>query len=396
MMKIYKIFMIILFCGGLFLGGYLTITRPDIKISDTENRTLKQLPKYSKKKLMDGKLFSEFDEYFRDQIAYRKEMILLGTKIDMAMNKKKFNNVVLGKDDYLLEFHGFYPEMTHSEIKNSTTYLADELKELSDYIEKKDGEFLFTGIPTQSYFNSDKYIAPFNSAYEEQAEIDNNLFAKLNNNKVNYLDMKNVFKGSKEQLYYKTDHHYNENGAYLTYSEIVNNLRDKGLKIKEPYTKEQLKMKTIDKKFRGSWNSSLNWLHESDDRAAISTMRTIPYNYLSNYEKKNKMYYDKNAKYASYGVYMDGDKAEQIITTDRPDLPNVLIFGDSYTNAIEPLLFMHFNETRILDLRYYFDMNIYDYIKKYKPDAVIYITSSDSYTIKNDNNDFKGKYKKTK
>lgn len=396
MMKIYKIFMIILFCGGLLLGGYLTITTPDIKISDTENRTLKQMPKYSKKKLMDGSLFSEFDEYFRDQIAYRKKMILWGTKIDMAMDKKKFNNVVLGKDGYLLEFKPFYTKETQDDIENSTKYLSKELKELSDHVENNNGKFLFTGVPTQSYFNSDKYMEPFNSAYEVQANIDKSLFSKLGKYDVNYLDMKNIFKGSKEQLYYKTDHHYNENGAYITYSEIINNLKDNGLKIEEPYTKEELKIKTIDKTFRGSWNSSLNWLHKSDDRASFSTMKPPSYNYLANYEKKNKMYYDKNKNYTSYGIYMDGDKAEQIIKTNRPKLPNVLIFGDSYTNAVEPLLFMHFNETRILDFRSYFDMNIYDYIEKYEPDAVVYITSNTSYTIKNENNDFKGQYKKIK
>lgn len=395
-MRIYKIIMIILFSSILFLGGYLTLTRPDKLISETENRILKQAPKYSKEKLMDGSLFSEFDEYFKDQIVGRKRIILLSSKIDMAMKKTKYNDVVIGKDGYLLKFNSFYPEKTSKDIEKDTSYISKEIKDLNNHINKNKGKFLFVGIPTQSYFNSDKYIYPFNNGYQEQLHVDNSLFGKLQNYNINYIDMKNTFKNSKEQLHYKTDHHYNHKGAYLTYVDIINNLRKNGVKIKEPFTLDELKMKTIDKPFRGSWNSNLNWIYKNDDRAVISTMKMPPYDNIVNYEKRDKIYYDKYKNYISYWVYMDGDKAEQVIKTNRKDLPKALIFGDSYTNAVEPLLFMHFNETRILDLRHYFDMNLYDYIEKYKPDVVIYVTSNTSYTIKDKNNDFKGKFRELK
>ena len=50
-----------------------------------------------------------------------------------------------------------------------------------------------------------------------------------------------------------------------------------------------------------------------------------------------------------------------------------------FTNAMEPLLYYHFNETRILDLRHYKDKSLYDYIKEHKPDIVLMIRDDLNY-----------------
>lgn len=70
---------------------------------------------------------------------------------------------------------------------------------------------------------------------------------------------------------------------------------------------------------------------------------------------------------------MGGDIAEGIIRTYRPELPNVLLFGNSFTKALETFLYTSFNETRSLDLRHYQQKGILDYIEEYRPDIVIYL-----------------------
>ena len=72
-----------------------------------------------------------------------------------------------------------------------------------------------------------------------------------------------------------------------------------------------------------------------------------------------------------YTVYMGGDVGETIIRTDRPELPKVLIFGDSFTNALETLLYASFDETHSLDLRHYTAQSLWDYIEEYQPDIVL-------------------------
>ena len=42
---------------------------------------------------------------------------------------------------------------------------------------------------------------------------------------------------------------------------------------------------------------------------------------------------------------------ETVLETERPELPDVLIFGDSFTNANQEWIASHFNKTVLIDLR---------------------------------------------
>ena len=76
---------------------------------------------------------------------------------------------------------------------------------------------------------------------------------------------------------------------------------------------------------------------------------------------------------------MGGDVAETIIRTERPELPTALIFGESYTNAVETVLWTAFDETHSLDLRYYTYCSLKEYIAAYQPDVVICLRDDTSY-----------------
>ena len=76
---------------------------------------------------------------------------------------------------------------------------------------------------------------------------------------------------------------------------------------------------------------------------------------------------------------MGGDFGETILETNRPNLPDALIFGDSFTNALETLLYASFDETRILDLRHYTEKSLKDYISEYQPDIVLCVQNDTFY-----------------
>ena len=80
----------------------------------------------------------------------------------------------------------------------------------------------------------------------------------------------------------------------------------------------------------------------------------------------------------SYTVFMGGDKGETVVDTARPDLPSVLIIGESYTNAMETLLYASFDEMRSIDPRSY-QGSITDYIALHQPEVVIVLRDNTSY-----------------
>ena len=71
MTKAYSRFLTALFC--VFLGGLLAVhvLLPDRASSETENRTLAQLPAFSWESLKDGTYTEAIEEYFADQFPLR-------------------------------------------------------------------------------------------------------------------------------------------------------------------------------------------------------------------------------------------------------------------------------------------------------------------------------------
>ena len=97
----------------------------------------------------------------------------------------------------------------------------------------------------------------------------------------------------------------------------------------------------------------------------------------------------KEGSPVSYTAYMGGDKAETIIRTNRPELPNVLIVGDSFTNPVECFCVGSFNEVRSLDFRYYDKMTLTEYLAEYPADLVVVIRDSNVYSIAEGNGDLR-------
>ena len=72
-----------------------------------------------------------------------------------------------------------------------------------------------------------------------------------------------------------------------------------------------------------------------------------------------------------YSLYMGGDVSITRIETNRSNLPTVLVYGDSFTNALESLIWYNFDTMYSLDFRYYSDMSLEEFIAEYRPDVVI-------------------------
>ncbi len=72
-----------------------------------------------------------------------------------------------------------------------------------------------------------------------------------------------------------------------------------------------------------------------------------------------------------YTAYMGGDLSESRIDTGREELPDILIYGDSFTNALECVLWYSFDTMYSYDFRYYTGHTLDELIRKYQPDVVV-------------------------
>ena len=95
MTKTYSRFITAFF--AIFLGGLLLwhIVLPDRERSETENRTLAQLPTFTWEGLKKGTFTEDLEEYFADQFPLRDGWTGLKARVEQLLGKSEFNDVYL-------------------------------------------------------------------------------------------------------------------------------------------------------------------------------------------------------------------------------------------------------------------------------------------------------------
>lgn len=395
MKKIKKYFLIIAFISIILLVLFATILKQYSQISVLENRTLASLPAYSKEDLMSGKYFSDWETFFIDQIYGRSHWIKGYTFLNMnILGKRNINYTLIEKDGYLLPFIPYERVYYFDAIETSMESMTQNMSALQEYLKGSGAKFLFVGVPEQSSYLRDKYSKYYNNDDEFFLYNEKTMFEKCESKGINYINMNYEFAlEGRSDYYFKTDHHYSFRGAYKTYTEIINKLiNELNVKsIRGPLKENEFNIITLPNPILGSRNRQLANLYPTDEKIEIAYQKEeVEYIKITNgYEDPGFYKISEDPKERpSYAVYMGGDKSEAVITTNRPELPNLLLFGDSFTNAVEPLLYYHFNETRILDLRFYDDKSLYEYIDEYHPDIVIMLRDDLSYYNLTGNGEF--------
>lgn len=396
MKKIERYYLVITFIAIIYLSLFMTFKKNYSSVSILENRILADIPEFSKEVLLNGQYFKQWETYLTDHIYGRNYWIKGHTFFNMyILGKKNVNEVVVSKEGTLLPFmpYSTNPDLEYDKAKIGM--VAENISKLDNYINGYGGQFCFIGIPEQGSYLRDKYHDYYRNNEEYYINSETTMFSELQNKDVNYINMYERYNaGEREDYYFKTDHHYTMRGAYKAYEEIIQNLRNiSKLRNITPAIKEDgMSFIALPNPILGSRNRKLAYLYPTDEKIEIAYFKDeISYEKYTNGQLDNEFYWisENEKERPTYGVFMGGDHAETVIQTNREELPNLLIFGDSFTNALEPLLYYHFNETRALDLRHYNEKSLYDYISEYKPDVVLMIRDDLTYVhLENGNGKF--------
>lgn len=147
--------------------------------------------------------------------------------------------------------------------------------------------------------------------------------------------------------------------------------------------KTDFEWKSLQNPFLGSSNRKLFGLWNTSDAIQLAYPKeNIPFVRTNNGIQVDSTVYtlpENEDELVTYSVYMGGDIGESVITTNRPKLPNILIYGDSFTNPLETLLWTQANELRSIDFRYYTQSTLKDYITEHKPDIVICVRDETAF-----------------
>ncbi len=341
-----------------------------------ENRSAAPLPKADFASLWDGAYMTDLDEYLSDQYIARTRLIKAQTFLDLLLQRPVVNDIVVG-EDLLLPFHG-YSYYGAQDFTTEAAEAAGELARLEEVVEANGGELFYLCIPEQSSYFRDEYPENMDNHAETLDAMSAAFTGAMASAGLRLIDAGEVYaaEGSPRDYYLNTDHHYSCRGmlsAYTALMNAVNSATGLGLRV---YSEADLTLETLENPVLGSLDRKLFGLYGTQERLVLPHLNeSIPFTRTDNGESVAAELFDipADGELAAYGVYMGGDVGETVIDTDRPELPSLLLWGDSYSNAMETLLWASFDEARYLDYRYFYGAGLSEYIERYKPDVVVCI-----------------------
>lgn len=383
--------MALLFSGVLLVLMAATILLPKNRYSYYENRNLSAFPEITAESVLSGQVFDDLETLFCDYAAWRTPALKAVTWADLNVFHRPVVNDIVVTDDALLEQLYTMPD-TADDIARKAADVAADNAALRDQIEAYGGHYCYIAVPCQYAYYEDEYPSYLENRSAYTAAELAALNSAMDAQGITHVDMGPIFDslGHLPAFSSKVDNHYGLRGAYETYRAAVQALNDAyGLALSFPEEGTDATFSALPNPYMGSRTRKLLGLRGDDEKLLTAAFREdIPFTRLDNWQEVASAVYALPAtedEALTYGLYMGGDIAETCIRTDRPSLPTALIFGDSFTNAVESLAYYSFDEMRSVDLRHYKTQSISDYIAAYQPDVVICIRDYEALLSRSDN-----------
>lgn len=360
---------ILLFLIMIFGITIATILKPDTEFSEKENRELAKQPVPGVDNIFNGSYSKDYESYLTDQFVERDAWIGMKTTIERATLKQEINDIYFAKDGYLIEKHtGSFDTDT---AKRNIPALEEFMKTAQERYGKGHVKALI--IPNAVEILEEKLppFAPPSKEKEYLKAVEEAL------PKGTYFDTQRVMKEHKEEeIYYRTDHHWETLGAFYMYEAWAKEI---GL---TPLSKEDYKVEVLTDSFKGTIESKVNTPVESDSIEAFNPKEPISYTLTyqnGSQEVKDNLYeasfLEKKDKYA---VFFGGNQPVIQAAVDSNSMRKLLVIKDSYAHCFVPFTFHDFSEVDMVDLRY-FNGSLKDYMNAKEYTDVLFLYNASGF-----------------
>ena len=412
----------ILLMGAVFAGGFVYVTLlPHETRADDENRMLATFPKFTPKNYISGEFTGGIADYFDDTVHDRAHIKQFIADNISPLKGRKYGD---GEDGAELYGNGFVPKSTAAVTTAAkTTKAADsavtttetaavpettappeevpEQGELTNniLIVNKRGITLYGGawgtekeyasfvnqykealgsknvysmvLPTSSSFYLPENYA--NLAYSEKADFDS-IEESLSG--VIPVDAYNILNAHKDEpIYSRTDHHWQPLGAYYAAEEFA-------LMAGVPFADISEYEKVTLPGYVGTlymYTQSATLLNNPEDFVYYKPKTPVTVTqYNTRFENPvaaNLLLDPSSMPNSGYYMVFGSDERIVHVNTECKNGRNLVIFKDSYGNALLPMLTSSFENIYLCDIRY-FDLNAIDFIDSVEATDVLFAMCS--------------------
>ena len=352
----------------LLLLGFLTADNLGI-LMNTAGR-------YLHREISFADVMHQITEGYQQNLKQKEPLISLNGAYMRLTGARVSNGIVLMKNGML----------TEESAQADPGYAAGQITELYQYLQERDTPFLFVEAPRKPDLSGS--LMPEGTENYCNANADG-LLALLEANGVPTLDLRGELTGTAEaleQYFYRTDHHWNAEGAFVAFQRIVERLGEEDI-CSNVTERENWEKHTLPNYFLGSHGR----------RVGIGFAGVEDFLYLT-----PKFDTQMSCTIADSEIYREGSFAETALAMERitgkPDYYNsspydvhtgenyahvqfrsetapsekkVLMIKDSFGLPVEGFLATAFREVETLDLRHLKDTTAVEMIENFRPDVVI-------------------------
>ncbi|MFC1764879.1 hypothetical protein ACFL6U_22765 [Planctomycetota bacterium] len=316
-----------------------------------EKRALAQRPSLITEDGLNLDFPHQFNTYFSDNFGLRPYYVTAYTALVYCLLNDSVNEqVIVGKDGWLF-FGPTLKDFTATDVLTDQEIdrIIEMLSLQDKYLASLGIEFIFAVVPNKSSI----YGEYMPSRYPERLQQNNccNLFRALENTTINSVDLFDPLKNakSKQQVYHTLDTHWNNIGALVAARTILRQMQESMPDYSfKSYTDAQF---NIEKRWLGDLSLILLPAFKCKDFQAVYE---IPENYTFQ-ENGRQLRLTRNLE------------AMRIETTSQANNTSLLMFRDSFANALVPFISNNFGYV------YYTCTLPYSYatIETLSPDVVI-------------------------
>ncbi|WP_131973210.1 DHHW family protein [Exiguobacterium sp. B203-G5 25_7] len=340
--------------------GIGTILRDDRVSSQLENRTLAHSVQPTMQGVASGKDMLKMESYFADQLLLRGTFVEMQARLSKNLFQQPFRNgIYTAENGYMIE-----PSQAAQPVIPSA---------FQQFTKDVDRPVYFALAPSKTVIAERDGIIPdyVASNAEQRYKTMQAGFMKAGITSI-------PLDALKLTDYFKTDHHWNVDGAYQAYGEIIRTVAK---------TEPTLKKVEVDPESkRASEHPYFGSLARKTTLAYASTGDKIEYYDAGQfkgidvcYDKKcgqpliDEQFIKEEGDYADrYEVFMRGNHGI-LSMTSKTKGPKLLVLKDSFANPVLPFLARSAN-LEVVDIRYvHKDFDASEFAKQKNVDAVVFL-----------------------
>ena len=323
----------------IFAIAVLYVFMPKNNFSQTEKRYLAEFPEFSFASFGSGEFTADFEEYLSDHAPFRNTFVSIDSYFELIKGNNGSNGVYLGSDGWLLE------KPFDRENRFDTN-----IGRIISFANSTQIPTAIAAVPEKGYIYGEKL--PKNALAYSDDEYFEKLSAQCGESVrfINFCDALKTRKDAK-QIFYKTDHHWTCDGAYIAYTEICKEL---GLTAAD---ETEFDIQTAEDFYGTSYSTSLYTLTKPDTMKIMRSKKTNGAAKVviedAKTEEYGNMFFDANLKSSDkYTVFLDGNHPSVRIKTGESG-GKLLVIKDSFAHCLVPFLAENYGEIVMIDLRYY-------------------------------------------